>query len=138
MSKQTVLSYEVHILVQGAWRIDSMFDDFDLAERAATQAIHSTFRPLAVRVVKQALDPVTNLITDRTVFRWSRSDEQNQRDETETRRQPSDYSRSNRATRPPEKPKAGPNLAWLSALFLILVCGGIAALIGFDYLVKRL
>ena len=140
MSTRTVLSYEVHLLLKGVWRVDSMFDDFDLAERAAKQSINSTFKPLSVRVVKQTLDPATNLIGTHTVFRWSRTDAGNQQAEVEIRRQRSDFlnAKSGTSIAAPIAKRRKTSLAWLSFLLIVLLCGGVAALIGVEYLSKIL
>ena len=65
-------AYEIHTFKDGVWKIDSVFDDRDLAVHEATK-IDEGSRYAAVRVIEENYDEVSNLTTTRTIFRGSRS-----------------------------------------------------------------
>jgi hypothetical protein len=143
-----VISYEVQLYMNGKWRIDSLFDDQHLAETEAARAMDSTFRPQAVRVVLQLLDEKTQLITERTVFRRSRVEEQNAREAVEAPQRPAEepeprkareeYVRKTPVRRPPKTPHPRASWLWLTAVFFMLALGGIGTLVGLEYLSKIL
>src|SRR5258708_39827223 len=106
----------------------------------------STVRPQAVRVCMQLLDQTTQLITERTVFRQSRVEEQNARETAEAPQRPAaepeprkareEYVRKTPIGKPPKTPRARASWLWLTAVFVMLALGGIRMLVGLEYLSK--
>jgi hypothetical protein len=147
-ANHVVISYEVQLYMNGKWRIDSLFDDQHLAETEAARAMDSTFRPQAVRVVLQLLDEKTQLISERTVFRRSRVEEQNAREMAEAPQRPAaepepqkarkEYIRKTPVGRPLTTPHSRASWLWLTAVFVMLAIGGIGTLVGLEYLSKML
>ena len=61
-------AFEIHTYQGGRWKIDSVFDDRDLAVFEAERMDVSGRYP-GVRVVEEIFDEATNTTTSRTVFR---------------------------------------------------------------------
>jgi hypothetical protein len=68
--------YEIHTFRDGAWKIDSIFDDRDLAVLEA-QRVDRAHRYSGVRVVEETYDQVTDKTVTRTIYRSSRVDKPN-------------------------------------------------------------
>ena len=68
--------YEIHTYRDGAWKIDSIFDDRDLAVLEA-QRVERTFRYSGVRVVEETYDEATDRAVTRTIYRSSKADRHN-------------------------------------------------------------
>jgi hypothetical protein len=68
--------YEIHTFRDGAWKIDSIFDDRDLAMLEA-QRVERAKRYSGVRVVEETFDEVTDKTVTRTIYRSSRVDKPN-------------------------------------------------------------
>jgi hypothetical protein len=64
--------YEVQVLKGQVWRVDSVFDDKELAVEAAKRMGESG-RETAVRVIEDQTDPKTGRAVLRAVFRISRA-----------------------------------------------------------------
>ena len=67
-----LVAYEIQTFNDGQWKIDSVYDDQDLAVYEAGR-IASGQRFAAVRVVEERFDDENNRIKNRTVFRSSRA-----------------------------------------------------------------
>lgn len=63
-----MVAYEIHTFRDGAWKIDSVFDDKDLAVLEA-QRIERARRYAGVRVVEETFDEVTDRAVTRTIYR---------------------------------------------------------------------
>lgn len=68
--------YEIHTLRGGEWKIDSIFDDRDLALQEGHRIEHSN-RFTAVRVVEETLDEATEKGSTRTIYRGTAIDRAN-------------------------------------------------------------
>lgn len=68
--------YEIHTFRDGAWKIDSVFDDRDLAVLEA-QRVERTNRYSGVRVVEETYDQATDRTVTRTIYRSSKVDRPN-------------------------------------------------------------
>ena len=68
--------YELHTFRDGAWKIDSVFDDRDLAVLEA-QRVEKTFRYSGVRVVEEIFHAATDRTVTRTIYRSSKVDKAN-------------------------------------------------------------
>jgi len=134
------MSYEVHMLTGGQWKVGLLFDDQYLAESEALRIMESSWKPQSVRVVQQALDVRTNLIQGLTVFRRTRGEEDMRvgsrpmpHRETaggpDSPPQPAVIQTPPRAVQPPS---AGRRIhwLWLLVIFSLLGLGAVAAEIG--------
>lgn len=65
--------YEIHTHRDGTWKIDSVFDDKDLAVLEATRLERSNRHP-AVRVVEETVDEATDHKVTRTIYRTAKSE----------------------------------------------------------------
>ncbi len=63
--------YEIHTIRDGAWKIDSIFDDRDLAVLEAHR-VERTFRYAGVRVIEETYDEATDRTVTRTIYRSNR------------------------------------------------------------------
>jgi hypothetical protein len=61
-------AFELHTYQDGKWRIDSVFDDRELALYEAKRVDEGSRYP-GVRVVEENYDDVSDLTTTRTIFR---------------------------------------------------------------------
>ncbi len=68
--------YEIHTLRDGDWKIDSIFDDRDLALQEGHRIDHSN-RFSAVRVVEETFDEDTEKGSTRTIYRGTAIDRAN-------------------------------------------------------------
>lgn len=63
--------YELHLIRDRDWKIDSVFDDRDLAVMEGRR-MEKSRRYLGVRVVEETFDQATNRTVSRTIYRSSR------------------------------------------------------------------
>jgi len=88
--------FEIHTFREGVWKIDSVFDDKDLAVNEA-QRMERAGRYSAIRVVEETYDEVTEKGNTRTVYRSTKVDRVNT-ESAERRKAPSTIAA------PPKKP----------------------------------
>ncbi len=69
-------AFEIHIFREGKWKIDSIFDDFELAVFDARRMSESN-RYSGVRVIEEIYDENTGETRSRTVFKGAASDNDN-------------------------------------------------------------
>jgi ferric-dicitrate binding protein FerR (iron transport regulator) len=69
-------AYEIHTFQQGKWKIDSIFDDRELALFEAGRMDESGRHP-AIRVIEEDFDEKTQKAKIRTIFRGSKIDHSN-------------------------------------------------------------
>lgn len=134
-------AFEIHTFQGGKWKIDSIFDDRDLAMFEA-QRIDSSNRYSGVRVVEEVFDESSEQTSVKTIFRGGRGLEQRALKDAPdagksgprpAARRPAaaaGRARGGRRRPPPRKQKgfAGP----LVVLFFVVLLGG-AALYGLQY-----
>lgn len=118
-----MILFEIHTIRGGNWKIDSVFDDKELAIYEA-QRIEKAGRFSAVRVIQEIYDEETQRTSVRTVYRTSKIDSANI-EATRRRAQP--------LTVAPPPPRPRPRKHHVSAMTLVLtltviVLGGIGAL----------
>lgn len=70
------VSYELQTYLGGAWKIDSIYDDRQIAIYEA-QRLHAGGRFSAVRVIEERFDENHGRITSKTVFRAAKADKSN-------------------------------------------------------------
>lgn len=68
-----MLVFEIHTFREGVWKIDSVFDDKDLAVTEA-QRMERAGRYSAIRVVEESYDEATDKGNTRTVYRSTKVD----------------------------------------------------------------
>ena len=68
--------FEIHTYRSGTWKIDSVFDDRDLALMVAERVDHSSRFP-AVRVVEETFDDESQQGGTRTIYRSNKADKIN-------------------------------------------------------------
>lgn len=118
-----MILFEIHTFRDGKWKIDSVFDDKDLAIYEA-QRMEKGGRFSAVRVVQEIYDEETQRTTVRTVYRTTKVDSGNV-EATRRRAQPLSVA----APPPPPRPKK-PGISPIALLLtlIVIVLGGIGAL----------
>jgi hypothetical protein len=72
-----MVAFELQTYQGGTWKIDSMFDDRDLAVMEA-QRLGKSDRYSAVRLIEEVYNPETQNTTTRTIFRTSRLQGENE------------------------------------------------------------
>lgn len=109
--------YELQTYRDGAWKIDSVYDDRDLAMMEADR-VNRANRFSAVRLVEETFDENTERGASRTIFRASRAERAN----TEA-----DIQKSVRELRaaPPRAPEAKPKPGIIHQLVMACVVFGL-------------
>lgn len=69
-------AYEIHTFAGGKWKIDSVFDDRDLALFEASR-MEESGRHAGVRVIEEEFDESTQKTRVRTIYRGSKLDSNN-------------------------------------------------------------
>ena len=128
-----MILFEIHIFRDQAWKVDSVFDDRELAVYEA-QRIEKTNRYSAVRVVEEQYDEATQRTKTRTVYRSSKVDKENL--ESGRRRAQVEQSAPPPRRRPPAK-KAAASPTLLVFNLVVVVLGGFTALFLLRYLWER-
>ena len=83
-----MVAYEIHTFRDGAWKIDSVFDDKDLAVLEA-QRVERANRYSAVRVIEETFDEATDRTVTRTIYRSSKAPEKAAAEAPEQPKKPS-------------------------------------------------
>ncbi|WP_282609565.1 hypothetical protein [Pelagibius sp. Alg239-R121] len=130
-----LVAYEIQSYQAGNWKIEAIFDDRQLAlidaERLGNSGRHS-----AVRVVEESHDDVTGKTANKTIFSSNKIDEHNKKAtdlQAEVRREVG-AAKAKRAepVRPKSKKappkKKGPSVIWLGLLLVVILGGGIGAM----------
>ena len=107
--------YEIHTFRDGAWKIDSIFGDRDLAVLEA-QRVEKTRRYSGVRVIEETYDEATDRTVTRTIYRSSKVDRPNA--EVRQRRTEALVA-TDRPSRPPRAAVAAKQPASLSRVLLM-------------------
>lgn len=71
-----LVAYELHTYRDGVWKIDSVFDDKDLAILEA-QRVERSGRCSGLRVIEETFDQATNKTVTRTVYRSTKAEKIN-------------------------------------------------------------
>lgn len=138
-----MIGYEIHVLSQGDWKINSFFDDEELALLEAGRIVEGRRYP-AVRVTRETADENGRFFSE-TIFRSSVVDEHNsdaltKKAETRrdtyraryARRQNAEAARSRSGkthrNRPLRKSRTKPSLAVYGITLIVILGGGFAAM----------
>ncbi len=138
-----LVGYELHTYLGGAWKIDSVFDDREIAIFEA-QRVHDSGRFSAVRVVEERFDPATDKTRTKTVFRAAKADDQNAESlerQKAARREVQQARRSGAAAgfkpgsrAPAQAVSEGPGAVALVLILGGIVLAGIGVIVGLNYL----
>ncbi len=137
-------AYEIHTFRAGKWKMDSVFDDRELAVSDA-ERMESSRRFSGVRVIEETFDEDTNKTRTRTIYRGIQ--------EVPARSRPGAETRSNRkpgktaqgggkkparttARKRKQKKERKKGLGFLILILALCLCGGAAALIALRMLVN--
>mgnify|MGYP003673947266 CR=1 FL=1 len=134
-------AFEIQTYQDGKWRINSIFDDRELALFEARRVDESS-RYSGVRVIEELFDEINSKTSTKTIFRGGRAADLRTAREPDTKKKAATNkpvrgaanrsgSRRTAGRRPPSKKKTsmvGPVIL----LFLVIVLGG-AAMFGLQY-----
>lgn len=130
-------AFEIHTYQDGKWKIDSVFDDRELALFEAKRVDEGS-RYSGVRVVEENYDEATALTTTKTIFRGGNLDRvEKARKATQARRSrggASGGARGSTKKRRPGKQQNQNNFVIPVIILCILVLAGLAALFGLHQL----
>ena len=131
-------AFEIHTFTDGQWKVDSVFDDRDLAVHEARK-VDENGRYAGVRVIEENYDDVTDLTTTRTIFRGkneatkSNSPRPTAKKSSHARnRGKAGRKQNGKARARPQKKKSGGVLVPVLILCL-LVISGVAVMFGLHY-----
>lgn len=133
-----LVAYEIQSYQAGNWKIEAIFDDRQLAIIDA-ERMDKVGRYSAVRVVEESHDDVTGKTSNKVIFSSNKLDEHNKRAtnmQAEVRREVgAARAKREEAARPktrkaPPAKKSGPSLLLLGLLLVVILAGGIGAMIG--------
>jgi hypothetical protein len=131
-------AYEIHTYREGQWKVDSVFDDRDLALHEARK-VDENRRYTGIRVIEENYDAATDLTTTRTIFRGKNESEKPKvRTSTAKKssragnRGKSERERKGKGRARPQKKKSGGVLVPVLILCL-LVISGVAVMFGLHH-----
>ena len=135
----SLVGYELHTYRGGTWKIDSVYDDREIAIFEA-QRVFESGRYSAVRVVEERFDEASGKASTKTVFRSSKSDSENaqamerkktaRREVQEARKTASVGEFKPSGRRSQRQAKSGPGPIALILILGALVLAGIGAIVG--------
>lgn len=135
------VTYELQTYLGGVWKIDSVYDDRQIAVYEA-QRIHAGGRFSAVRVVAEIYDENAGRMVSKTVFRAAKADETNAdamdrqktaRREVAQARKAAGIGEFKKKPAPPAK-RSGPSPVALTLIFGGLILAGIAIIAVLEHL----
>ncbi len=129
-------AFEIHTFKDGKWKMDSVFDDRELAIFEAKK-ISEGSRYAGVKVIEENYDELTNLTTTRTLFRggFAKTEKSKKPAAAKARRA---GPRTGTGKDPGRKGSAKPkkkqsNFLVPILVLLVLLMGGLALLFGLQY-----
>ena len=130
-------AFEIHTFQDGRWKIDSVFDDRELALFEARRVDEGT-RYSGVRVIEEIYDEASDLTTTRTIFRGGNADRQERLRKAEEAQKAAVPRRGTgdeptRKRRPKKKEKTTNYLIPILIL-AVLAFAGLSALLGLQQL----
>lgn len=135
-----LVGYELHTYRGGAWKIDSVYDDREIAIFEAKR-VHSSGRYSAVRVVEERFDPATDKTSSKTVFRVAKADDENAEsmERQKTARREVQQARKNAGVDDfdnggPVHARSGPGAITLVLILGGIVLAGIGVIVGLRYM----
>ncbi|NKB22314.1 MAG: hypothetical protein GKS01_17645 [Alphaproteobacteria bacterium] len=132
-------AFEIHTFRGGKWKIDSVFDDKDLALFEARRMDQSS-RYSGVRVIEEHYNETSDETVSRTIFKGGRAEKQaspRQQDAKKESKAPvrrkGAEGRKGRRKRPVRKKKKSGLMVPLTILFVIVIVG-LGAMFGLQHL----
>jgi hypothetical protein len=124
-------AFEIHTFADGKWKIDSVFDDRELAMFEA-QRIDESNRYAGVRVIEELFDESTQKTATKTLFRGGRVENEMPKRNAAAQprraageaRKPAGGTPRKGPRRPPKKQKSNGALV---AMLAVIVVGGLVA-----------
>jgi hypothetical protein len=138
-----MIAFEIHTYRDGQWRIDSIFDDFELALETAKR-VDDGRRYAGVLLIEEDYDEETNTATNRTRFRGGRFANRMWGTLPALRRSrhPGPHARRRARERlPAGAPRivvAGPGPLGMTISLIMIVFGGLATVVGLRYMAALL
>lgn len=135
------VSYELQTFLGGVWKIDSVYDDRQIAVYEA-QRLHGSGRYPAIRVVEEKYERSGKIAT-KTVFRAAKVDETNTdtierqktaRQEVTAARKAAGAGEFKKGAGNPRAQKSGPGAVALTLILGSIVLAGILVIVGIRYL----
>ncbi len=132
-------AFEIHTYQDGKWKIDSIFDDRELALFEARRVDEGS-RYSGVRVIEENYEESSNLTTTRTIFRGGNVDRQEKARKASkavkarARARRGAGSREMGKKRRPRKNRKTSNLVIPVLILSVLAIAGLAALFGLQEL----
>ena len=136
------ITYELQTYLGGVWKIDSVYDDRQIAVFEA-QRINAGGRVSAVRVVAEIYDDNVGRMVSKTVFRAAKADEDNadamerqksaRREVAQARKAAGTGEYRKKTTSPANE--SGPSPVTLTLIFGGLLLAGIAIILALEHLV---
>lgn len=130
-------AFEIHTFQEGRWKIDSVFDDRELALFEARRVDEGT-RYSGVRVIEEVYDETSDLTTTRTIFRGGNADRQERARKAEAAKKTASgrggaTGEPTRKRRPRKKEKSTNYLVPI-LIFAVLLFAGLSAMLGLQQL----
>lgn len=131
-------AYEIHTIRDGIWRVDSVFDDRELAIFEAKR-VEEGSRYAGVKVVEEIYDEVSNLTTTRTLFRGGAAKARKRLPDEAKPKAKGGGPRGGGGREPMRKgrgrhKKQQSNSLVLVLITLVILFAGVAGLLGLNYL----
>jgi len=131
-------AFEIHTFRDGKWRVDSVFDDRELAVHEARK-VEANGRYAAVRVIEETYDEASDLTTTRTIFRGKKKAAKSEAQKLTAKKSVGADHRAGAEREHNGKPRARPtekkstSFAVPVLILLLLVMTGITVMLGLHY-----
>jgi len=131
-------AFEIHTFHDGKWKIDSVFDDRELALFEARRVDEGT-RYSGVRVIEEVYDETSDLTTTRTIFRGGNADRQERARKAEAAQKAAAIVREGATGEPtrrrrPRKKEKTTNYLVPVLILAVLLFAGLSAVLGLQQL----
>ncbi|MBT5047563.1 MAG: hypothetical protein HOM58_03600 [Rhodospirillaceae bacterium] len=131
-------AFEIHTFQDGRWKIDSVFDDRELALFEARRVDEGT-RYSGVRVIEELYDEASDLTTTKTIFRGGNRDRQERvlkaaAAQKTTSRAGHGTGRETGRKRPSRKQDKSTNYLIPILILAVLILAGLSAFLGLQQL----
>ena len=131
-------AFEIHTFREGQWKVDSVFDDRELAIHEARK-VDENGRYTGVRVIEENYDEASDLTTTRTIFRGKNEAAQSKAPRSTGKKttvgaQRGGSERARRGkSRPLPKKKKSTSIMVPVLILLLLVVAGFGVMFGLHY-----
>ena len=132
-------AFEIHTFRDGQWKVDSVFDDRELAVHEARK-VDENGRYAGVRVIEETYDETSDLTTTRTIFRGKHEKARSNAPKPTAKKISGRVAHRGGAKRAPRgKSRARPQKSKSNGvlvpvlILLLLVISGVAVMFGLHY-----